>query len=94
MNRDRINALCAFAPVFLSLFCTSLVLVGAAKFCSPPRVDEGWEAHIFQLLMAAQLPIVGLFIMTNARPFARIVPALVLQAAAWSVAASAAYRLT
>jgi hypothetical protein len=83
------------APIFVSLFCVALVLVGAAKFCAPPHLDEGTEAHIFHLLMVAQLPIALSFIFTRAgKPFVQILPVLALQVFAWAVAASAAALLT
>jgi len=92
---QKFNTASGFAPIFISLFCVALVLVGSARFCSPPHVDEGTEAHIFQLLMAVQVPIALFFIFTRGRkPSGQIVPVLALQVFAWGVAAAAAQLLT
>ena len=92
---QRLNSLSGLIPIFISLFCIALVLVGTAKYCAPPRVDEGTEAHIFQLLMIAQLPIALFFVFTRAgKSFVQILPVLALQILAWAVAAAAAVLLT
>ena len=92
---QRFHRACGLAPVFISLFCVVIVLAGTAKYCAPPRVDEGAEAHVFQLLMFVQVPIAVVFVFTRAGgPFGRIVPVLTLQLFAWAVAAAAAKLLT
>jgi len=92
---QKFNAASGYAPIFISLFCVTFVLVTTARFCSPPHVDEGAEAHILQLLMAAQVPIALFFIFTRGqKPYGQIVPILALQVFAWVVAAAAARLLT
>lgn len=51
----------AFFPVVMSLAALSLVLVHIARFGPAREADEGTSAHIFQLLMIAQVPIVAFF---------------------------------
>lgn len=54
----------AFLPVVMSLAALTTVIVTLATSGIPRGGDEGTPAHIWQLLMAAQLPIVGYFAIT------------------------------
>lgn len=51
----------AFLPVAMSFIALAIVLVHAARFGIVHEADEGTEAHIFQLLMVAEVPIVAFF---------------------------------
>ncbi len=51
----------AFLPVVMSLAALALVLGQLALFGPAPQADEGTAAHLWQLLMAVQLPIVAFF---------------------------------
>jgi hypothetical protein len=52
----------AFLPVTMSLIALTLVLVAIAMFGDGVRQpDEGTVAHIWQLLMGVQIPIVAFF---------------------------------
>jgi hypothetical protein len=51
----------AFLPVAMSLVALATVLVFIALHGTAPQADEGAAAHIWQLLMAAQAPIVLYF---------------------------------
>jgi hypothetical protein len=51
----------AFLPVIMSIVAMSMVFVYAGKFGVPHETDEGTPAHIWQLLMAAQIPIMMFF---------------------------------
>jgi hypothetical protein len=51
----------AFLPVAMSLAALCLVLLHVALFGAAREADEGSAAHLFQLLMAAQAPIVAFF---------------------------------
>jgi hypothetical protein len=51
----------AFLPVTLSLAALATALMYAALHGTAPQADEGAAAHIWQLLMAAQAPIVLFF---------------------------------
>ena len=51
----------AFLPVAMSLGALATVLVFVALHGTAPQADEGAAAHIWQLLMAAQVPIVLFF---------------------------------
>ncbi len=51
----------AFVPLLMSLTALLLVLVHVAVFGAVPEVDEGPTAHLWQILMALQFPVVLLF---------------------------------
>jgi len=51
----------AFLPVAMSLGALATVLMFIALHGTAPQADEGAAAHIWQLLMAAQVPIVFFF---------------------------------
>ena len=52
---------CAFLPVAMSLGALATVALFIALHGTAPQADEGAAAHIWQLLMAAQVPIVLFF---------------------------------
>ena len=51
----------AFLPVAMSLGALATVLLHVARFGVVHEPDEGAAAHIWQLLMAAQMPIIAFF---------------------------------
>ena len=51
----------AFVPVAMSLGALAIVLIFVALHGTAPQADEGAAAHIWQLLMAVQAPIVLYF---------------------------------
>jgi hypothetical protein len=51
----------AFLPVAMSLAALAMVLGHIALFGATREADEGTAAHIFQLLIVAQVPIVAWF---------------------------------
>jgi len=51
----------AFVPIGMSLAALALVLGDVAMFGVGREPDEGTAAHVWQLLMAGQLPIVLYF---------------------------------
>ena len=54
----------AFLPLAMSAFVLALILIHIARFGAAREADEGTEAHLFQILMPAQLPIIGFFAFT------------------------------
>jgi hypothetical protein len=48
-------------PILMSLTAIGVVLVHIAMFGTARQPDEGAGAHIWQLLMAGQVPIVAYF---------------------------------
>jgi hypothetical protein len=51
----------AFIPVAMSLAALAIVLGHVAMFDAAREADEGTAAHLWQLLMAGQVPIVAFF---------------------------------
>lgn len=73
----------AFLPVVMSLMALATVLVFLVSHGPAPQADEGAAARIWQLLMAAQVPIVLYFAIRWVPESPReAVPILVLQLAA------------
>jgi hypothetical protein len=72
----------AFLPVAMSVAALATVAIALASFGFEGirQPDEGTAAHIWQLLMAGQLPIVAFFALAAAVP--TVLPVLVLQAVA------------
>ena len=51
----------AWLPIVMSLAAVGLVLLHLARYGVTHDTDEGTSAHLFQLLMVLQVPLVGLF---------------------------------
>jgi hypothetical protein len=51
----------AFLPMVMSLGALSMVLTFVVLHGTAPQADEGAAAHIWQLLMASQVPVVLFF---------------------------------
>ena len=51
----------AFLPVVMSVAALAVVLAHVAIFGAAREADEGTAAHLWQLLMAAQLPLLAFF---------------------------------
>jgi len=61
-NRHSLfRSLSAFLPVAMSLVAFALVLGHVALFGGGREADEGTLAHLWQILMAVQLPIIAFF---------------------------------
>jgi len=50
-----------FLPVALSLSALAMVVGHLVQYGPAPQADEGTAAHLWQLFIAAQLPIVAFF---------------------------------
>jgi hypothetical protein len=51
----------AFLPLAMSFGALVTVLIYVAIFGPTPQADEGTAAHIWQILMAGQIPIIAFF---------------------------------
>jgi hypothetical protein len=51
----------AIAPIIMSLAALGVILIAIAIGAAKPEPDENTGAHIWQLLMAGQLPFLGWF---------------------------------
>lgn len=73
----------ALIPVAMSLAALAIVIGYAAIFGTARQADEGTAAHVWQLLMAGQVPVVAFFAIKwlRAEP-RRALPVLALQVGA------------
>lgn len=62
MNAPSLKQPGAFVPLAMSLLALGMAVGHAAIFGITHEADEGTAAHIFQLLMAAQVPMVTVFV--------------------------------
>ncbi len=51
----------AFLPVAMSIVACALVLCRVALYGAARGTDEGTAAHLFQLLVVAQVPVIAFF---------------------------------
>ena len=87
MTRQNINRIGAIVPVMLSVAALLLATMAGVAGWEKGAADEGALAHIFQLLIAAQVPFVLAFLATA--DWSRILPAarpLAVQAVAVALA--------
>ncbi len=52
----------AFLPLMMSIAAVIVIGVHLAAHGPAPQADEGTAAHLWQLLMAAQIPIIAFFL--------------------------------
>ena len=78
----------AMIPVIMSLGALVLVAIQLATHGLAPERDEGAVAHLWQVLMVAQLPIIGFFAVRWLRraPW-QAGTVLLAQALSWAAAA-------
>jgi hypothetical protein len=95
INASLLKKPSALLPLVMSVTAIALVLGHAVIFGVVHEVDEGTAAHIFQILLAAQLPIVAYFILKWLPKRTReSLLVLTLQAGAWLAAIVAVHWLT
>ena len=84
----------AFVPVAMSFAALATVFTHVALFGAAPEADEGAAAHIWQLLMGGQLPIMAFFaIKWLPRAPRQALPVLALQVAAGLAALAPVFLL-
>jgi hypothetical protein len=85
----------AFVPLAMSFAALAMVVAHAATCGVVHEADEGTAAHIFQLLMAAQVPVVAVFAVKRWRRSPReALHVLAVQASAVLAAIAAVLFLT
>jgi hypothetical protein len=62
MHSELLKRPSAFVPLAMSIAALSIVLGYAAMFGTARQVDEGTAAHLWQLLMAGQIPVIAFFV--------------------------------
>ena len=51
----------AFLPISMSLLAVLVIVIHIVRFGPAPQTDEGTSAHLWQLLMGLQIPIIAFF---------------------------------
>jgi hypothetical protein len=84
----------AFIPLAMSLGAFAVVIGHVAAVGVARQADEGAEAHLWQLLMAGQLPVIAFFAISSLpRDPRHAVPILLVQGAAWIAAVAPVFLL-
>jgi hypothetical protein len=89
MDAGKMKRICGIAPIVMSLIALVLVVEGVIEFGNHPPADEGWQAHIFQILMVAELPIIVAFVVLSSRSLKQNLAILGAQVLLWAVALGA-----
>ena len=95
MNATPMKQTSALLPIAMSLVALSMVLGHAAIYGVVHEADEGTPAHLFQILMVAQVPLIAYFaVKWLPRVPGPTLRVLALQAAAALAAFASVYWLT
>jgi hypothetical protein len=79
----------AFLPVAMSLLALAVIGIRIAVMGTAPEKDEGAAAHLWQLLLAGQIPVIAYFVITSPGRDRWVgLPVLALQILAWLAAAA------
>ena len=92
--REMLKRPSAFIPIGMSLLALMIVAVHVAVYGAAREVDEGTAAHLWQMLMAFQVPLIAFFaIKWLPRQSRAAVGILALQAMAGIAAAAPVFLL-
>lgn len=87
MSSQKVNRICGVAPVIMSLAAFLLVFAAVVAGWAKGQTDEGSAAHIFQLLIAGQVPVIFVFVVTSDwRRYLRTLSFLAIQVLSIAVA--------
>jgi len=87
MYSQKINDIGAIAPIVMSLAAFLVVLMAVTTGWGQDTKDEGAAAHVFQLLIALQIPFILAFLVTaDWSRLMRLITVLSLQVAAIALA--------
>ena len=82
-------------PVAMSLIALAIVVIHAVRYGIVHEADEGTSAHLFQILMVAQVPVIGWFVVRwLPRERGRTLRMMAVQVVAIAAAFAAVYFLT
>ena len=95
VNISMFRQASAWLPLAMSLAALTLVIAHAIVFGIIHEGDEGAAAHVFQILMAGQLPVVAYFAITRlpGQP-GQALMVLAMQAGTWLAAWASVFFLT
>ena len=86
MNVSPMRQPSAWLPIAMSLAAIGVILLHIVRFGVARQADEGTSAHLFQLLMAGQAPIILFF----AAKWLPQEPTQTLRVIAWQIVAALA----
>jgi hypothetical protein len=90
MNDSSIHRISGIAPQIMSLLALAVCMLGWAGIARDPPGDEGPWAHIYQLIMVGQIPLIVIFLFTaTGRSLRQKLAVLGLQLALWGMAVAA-----
>lgn len=81
------------APIVMSLLAISLVVESGLAHGDRQPIDEGWQAHLFQLLMVAEIPLIACHAVISRRDLKRMLAVLLLQLLVWGGALALLWSL-
>jgi hypothetical protein len=90
-NALAVKRLAGIFPICMSVLALALVAEGVLQYGNHPPADEGWQAHLFQLLMALQIPVILLFVGVCWRRLRQNLPVLAAQVFLWLAALEAVH---
>ena len=61
MNKSSWERPSAWLPVLMSMTALAIVLIHIVRFGTAREADEGTSAHLWQILMTGQVPIIAFF---------------------------------
>ncbi len=94
-EKSRLRRPVAVLPVLMSLAGLALVLEHYVRTGGAHEPDEVTEAHLFQVLMLLEVPMIGYFILSSLPRFGRsMLAVLALQALMAAAAFTSVYFLT
>lgn len=64
MTKTRLNYLTLICPLLFSAIAFLLVIANIAARV-PPGTDENASAHVFQLLIALEVPVIGVYLLSS-----------------------------
>jgi cytochrome bd-type quinol oxidase subunit 2 len=65
MTRSILRQPTAIAPIFMSAVALAVIAAQILVAGTAPQRDEGTAAHLWQLFMAAQIPVIAIFAATS-----------------------------
>ena len=95
MGEASVGRPSGWVPVVMSLVALAIVVIHAMRYGIVHEADEGTSAHLFQILMVAQVPVIGWFaVRWLPRERGRSLRVMAVQAVAIAAAFAAVYFLT
>lgn len=81
MQSSKVQRIIVIAPIVMSLIALAMAIEAHFQYGSNLPADEGWQAHLFQLLIALQIPSQIVLILSRRRSPRQLFPVLALQVA-------------